>query len=61
MTEFLQQDRLRLIAVNTTHHPLPRPPRQVPSLQWAIDAETGRPVARWVLSDAPRTVSTPHE
>ena len=51
MTELLHQDRLRLIAVNTTHHPLPKAPRRVPTLQWALDPGTGRPVAQWVVAE----------
>jgi hypothetical protein len=52
MTELLNQDRLRLIAV-TIRHPALHPARQTPTLRWAIDAETGRPVARWELGEKP--------
>ncbi len=51
MTEFLTQERLRQIAELVEHPNLP-PVRLSPCLAWMLDAETGRPVSRWVLSDA---------
>jgi hypothetical protein len=50
MTELLNQDRLRQIAALMDHTWLPSR-RQTPTMQWVVDATTGRPVARWVLSD----------
>ena len=52
MTRLLQQDHLRLIAVRTECALAPTR-RVVPTLQWAIDADTGRPIATWVMRDKP--------
>ena len=54
MTEFLHQDRLRLIARVVEHSRL-ETERQIPALVWTVDAESGRPVGRWVLDEEPRT------
>lgn len=52
MTVLLNQDRLRLIAVAMPQRFL-QPPRPTPTLHWAVDDKTGRPVGNWVLKDAP--------
>jgi hypothetical protein len=57
MTEFMNQARLHEIA-RVTDHPPPASGRLIPSLAWTVDAETGRPVGQWGLTekhDAPST------
>jgi hypothetical protein len=54
MTQRLTQDRLSELALLTTGPSLP-PRRLIVALQWTIDAETARPVGRWVLSEDPGT------
>jgi len=58
MTELLNQDRLRLIAL-VMDHPFLQPRPQVPTLRRALDSESGRPVAYWVLKDAPEKPAQP--
>jgi hypothetical protein len=50
MTEFLHQDRLRLIA-RITEHPAEMPPGPTTSPRWTIDATGSRPIAHWVLRE----------
>jgi hypothetical protein len=45
--EYMKHDRLQELAVITEQPRLPARD-QIPSLQWAVDEKTGRPVSRWV-------------
>ena len=47
MTELMHSDQLCQLAgvLDQT------PQRPIPVLQWSIDAKTGRPTARWALSE----------
>jgi len=47
MTEFINQDRLRQVA-QVVAQPSPLPQGVVLTLQWEVDAQTGRPVSHWV-------------
>jgi hypothetical protein len=51
MTALLSQTRLREIA-QVTEHPNLSSGRLIPRLAWTVDAQTGRPVARWMLNQA---------
>jgi hypothetical protein len=46
--EYVNRDQLQDIAVVTEQLKLPSGD-MIPRLQWTIDAETGRPISRWVL------------
>jgi hypothetical protein len=49
MTEFMNQDRLQQLGQVMDQPNLPLQ-GLVPSVQWTIDMQTGRPVGRWVLT-----------
>jgi hypothetical protein len=51
MTALLSQTRLREIAHVTEHQNL-CPGRLIPRLTWTVDAQTGRPVAHWMMNEA---------
>jgi len=51
MTTLLSQMRLRAIA-HVTEHPNLSLRRLIPRLTWMVDAQTGRPVAHWIVNEA---------
>ncbi len=60
MTALLSTDRLCEFARETTQL-IRAPERLIVSLQWTIDARTGRPIGRWVLQDETSAISVPAE
>ncbi|HUA78259.1 MAG TPA: hypothetical protein VMA86_11365 [Acetobacteraceae bacterium] len=54
MTELMNLDRLNEIARVSAEPGLPAQ-KPIVTLEWSIDAATGRPVGRWVVGEAPDT------